>query len=206
MEKLCRKIKALFPYPKKRSFILLFIFYYIFFSLENYLYSYDVLPPIDRGQVSEKGYLNLTYKIKLNLTDSRWMHRFDLKELLKVRGKVAEFWHSDYNTRIVLAIEEHPKDLIETAENNLTNIQLAFQKTWIIARYNWIKKGKNLCYYQSVKVKTDFGDFFVIQNYVILKNDNPRVKISFYWISPLDNYYSNRVFLNNIFFKSFFVN
>jgi hypothetical protein len=153
----------------------------------------------DKGTVTKQGYSNDTYGVNLKLPEGNWMVVEGKNALVDMNGKVAEHWNVKKDIRVVTAIEELDTRVIFIAERNVAALTYAFRSLKVVDDKNWFRKGPHYVYYQVMEAQNMVGERYKVQNYIIMKKENRNMKISFFIISPLNTYYENRFYIQEIY-------
>lgn len=156
----------------------------------------------DAGTVTAEGYTNSTYGIDLKLPqdDGKWtVIKNEKLARVQTNGKVAELWNVGKDVRVVMSIQERGARLQLLAEENVASLALSFRKLKVIVDKNYLRKGPHFVSYQELEAQDIAGGKYKVQNYIIMKKEDNKVKINFFIISPLNNYFQDRFYLANIY-------
>ncbi|HCL57373.1 MAG TPA: hypothetical protein DHW82_10255 [Spirochaetia bacterium] len=176
----------------------------------------------DAGKATKTSYSNDTYKLNFSLPDGEWMVLDDSMSLIKVNGKVVEFWKVNKDIRIGVSIEESDTPLIEmvkkgsdeiaskTAGRNVVSLRYTYNKVLLIEDLKYVKgtvtaQDKNMqternpFYYSQVLEATSMeGQKFRIENYLITTKNVGAVRINLFIIYPLNTYFDNRTISSDL--------
>lgn len=155
----------------------------------------------DAGTVTADGYTNETYQVKFKLPEgTTWKIVKEEQALLKINGKVAEFWSSlDKNIRVIISIEDTGNKVIDIAQRNQSELINVYNKIKVIDDKNWFTKGPNKVYLQTLETESMVGEKYKVVNYVVMRKENPYNKINLFVIYPLAIYFENRVMIEQIY-------
>jgi len=155
----------------------------------------------DAGTVSNDGYTNDTYKISFKLPEgTTWKTINENQALMKINGKVAEYWSSlDKNVRVIIVIEQTSSKVVDVAEKNQSELVNIYNKTKLLEDRIWFSKGPNKVYFQALEAETMVGEKYKVVNYIIMRKENNYQKISLFVIYPVANYFDNKTMIEQIY-------
>ncbi|HOJ50227.1 MAG TPA: hypothetical protein PKW55_05390 [Spirochaetota bacterium] len=182
---------------KKIIFLAVLVFAVISFAQEE---KKDVKEPYkDKGNATKEGYTNSTYNIDFKLPEAKWMLTDKNTAMINTNGKVAEYWETSKNIRVVIAIEDSPERIITIADRKEGDLLYIFKSLRIVTDREWMRKGNNYVYFRAFQGEDMSGGRYSVRTYFIFSPDNRDVKISLIIMAPLDRAYKEKELLGAIY-------